>query len=169
MLNRSAVSTPLPRTRAGSALGTASVWEALRRGLYAGPNAWLKQLVFIFAIACALTCIYLWQSSIIAAIQKDTAETRRALNQLERDNVALMLQVAQWNSPNYIQERARRSGLITERAAVTLEVPLPAATPAAAPAGADAVLAEATAWWRYLVEAIFGGAAGAGMTPAVAP
>lgn len=161
MLNRTAVSTPLPHVR--RATGETSIWGALRQGLYAGPNAWLKQLVLIFAIACAVTCVYLWQSSIIAALQKETNETQRALRQLERENVALMLQVAQRNSPNYIQERARRSGLITERAAVVMEVPLPAATPPAALAGGDAILAEATAWWHSLREEIVNGVASAGV------
>ena len=166
MLNRTAVSTPLPRAR--GAIGGTSIGGALRQGLYAGPNAWLKQLVLIFAIACALTCVYLWQSSAIAALQKDTNETQRALKQLERENVALMLQVAQRNSPSYIQERARRSGLITERAVMVLEVPLPMATPPAGAAVGDAMLAEATAWWRFLMAEIVNGAATAGIAPAVA-
>lgn len=168
MLNRTVVSLPMPKARPGSAEGTASSWGALRRGLYTGPHAWLKQLVLGFIIACALTCVYLWQSSNLAAIQKDTGATRRALERLERDNVALMLQVAQLNSPAYIQERARRSGLTTERTTVVLEVPRPTATPTTAQPIAEAVLAEATALWRSLMEELLPGAAAASLTPAVA-
>jgi hypothetical protein len=91
-------------------------WRALRiRGihdsLFAGPNAWLKQLVLLFTIACLLTCAYLWQSSAIAAIQKDTRRAETESIELERANVALMVQVAQWNSPAYIKEKARQGKL----------------------------------------------------------
>lgn len=159
MLNQTVVSPPAARARSGGALGIGSAWTALRVGLYAGPHAWLKQLVLIFTIACVLMCAYLWQSSALAALQKDTRETQRAVAQLERDNVALMLQVAQWHNPAYIQDKARRSGLTTERAALVLEVPLPTATPAPTRPIAEVVLAEATTWWRQLMAGFSGSAA----------
>lgn len=139
MLNRTVVSAPLPRV----------AWGALRNSLFAGPNAWLKQLVLVFTIACLLTCAYLWQSSAIAAIQKDTLRTQAQSTQLERANVALMLQVAQWNSPAYIREKARQGKLIPAPAPLVIEAPI---APAAAPAGraTDPAVAQAALLWRQL-------------------
>ncbi len=140
MLHQTVVSVPQPGVG----------WETLRRGIYAGPGAWLKQLVLVFTIACILTCAYLWQSSAIAELEADTLRTRRALRQLEQDNVALMVQVAQWNRPAYIEEQAQRHGMVTGRLPVVIEVPWPTVAeetrPMAGPLGA-----EMTAWGRWLL------------------
>ena len=88
MLNRSSLTTPALRLN----------WGALLRGLLAGPNAWLMQLTLIAVVISLLTCVYLWQSSALRDIQKDTRNTEQELTGLERQNVSLMLQVAQWNA-----------------------------------------------------------------------
>ncbi|GEM_PF-1219046 len=141
MLHQTVVSTP----HAG--IG----WGTLRKGLFVGPGAWLAQLVLVFTIACILACAYLWQSTAIAEIEADTARTRRALQQLEQENVALMVQVAQWNSPAYIEERARRNGWVPAATPIILETPLP--TVAEEPQStADWVLAEIVALWHQLLD-----------------
>jgi ABC-type nickel/cobalt efflux system permease component RcnA len=128
-------------------------WGALRNSLFAGPNAWLKQLVLVFTIACLLTCAYLWQSSAIAAIQKDTRRAEVKSAQLERTNVVLMLQVAQWNSPAHIREKARQGKLTPAPAPLVIEAPI---APAAAPAGraTDPAVAQAAILWRQLLAQI---------------
>jgi hypothetical protein len=141
MLNRTVVSAPLPRV----------TWGALRNSLFAGPNAWLKQLVLIFTIACLLTCAYLWQSSAIAAIQKDTLRTQYKSTQLERENVALMLQVAQWNHPGYVKEKARLAKLTPAPVPLVIEAPSAPSAGQAGPAP-DPAVAQATILWRQLME-----------------
>lgn len=143
MLYRTAISMPLPRI----------AWVALRNSLFAGPNAWLKQLALIFTIACALTCAYLWQSNAIAVIQKDTQQIQSKSAELEHSNVALMLQVAQWNNPAYIKQKARVGGLTPAKTPLVMQAPRPAAPAQSAPIG-DAIQAETTALWRQLVEQI---------------
>ena len=52
---------------------------ALLRGVLAGPNAWLMQLTLIAVVVSLLACAYLWQSSALRDIQKDTRQTERML------------------------------------------------------------------------------------------
>src|SRR5512137_2688417 len=102
MLNRTSLTTPGMRLN----------WGALLRGVLAGPNAWLMQLTLIAVVVSLLACAYLWQSSALRDIQKDTRKIEEKLTDLERENVALMLQVTQWNAPAYIEEKARREGMV---------------------------------------------------------
>ena len=102
MLNRTSLTTPGMRLN----------WGALLRGVLAGPNAWLMQLTLIAVVVSLLACAYLWQSSALRDIQKDTRQTERMLTTLEHENVSLMLQLAKWNAPAYIEERARKEGMV---------------------------------------------------------
>ena len=113
MLNRTSFTTPALRLN----------WGAVLRGLLAGPNAWLMQLTIIAVVVSLLTCGYLWQSSSLRDIQKDTRQTERMLTDLERQNVALMLQVAQGNAPAYIEEKARREGMVPGQTPLAMQVP----------------------------------------------
>jgi len=128
-------------------------WSALRNSLFAGPNAWLKQIVLVFTIACILTCVHLWQSSLIAAIQKDTLRTDAQSAVLERTNVALMLQVAQWNHPAYVKEKARQGRLTPAPAPLVIEVPI-ANDAAQANTLTDPALAQAARLWRRFMAQI---------------
>jgi hypothetical protein len=113
MLNRSSLTTPALRLN----------WGALLRILLAGPNAWLMQLTLIAVVISLLACVYLWQSSALRDIQKDTRNTEQALTGLERQNVSLMLQVAQWNAPAYIEDKARREGMVPGQTPLAMQVP----------------------------------------------
>jgi hypothetical protein len=138
MLNRTTISTPLPRV----ALGT------IRKNLFAGPYAWLAQVVAIFVIGCLLACVYLWQSSAISDIQDQTQQIEVESGQLEHDNVALMLQVAQWNQPDYIAGKARQLGLVAGQTPVVMKIPLTTHAPQAA----NTVFDNVAGLWQQLME-----------------
>ena len=116
MLNRTSLTTPGMRLN----------WGALLRGVLAGPNAWLMQLTLIAVVVSLLACAYLWQSSALRDIQKDTRQTDEKLTDLERENVALMLQVTKWNAPAYIEEKARKEGMVPGQTPLAMQVPNPA-------------------------------------------
>jgi hypothetical protein len=137
MLNRSSLTTPAVRSN----------WGAALRSLLAGPNAWLMHLILIAVAASLLACAYLWLSSALRDIQRDTRETEQALIDLERQNVALMLQVAQWNAPAYIEERARREGMAPGQTPLVMQVPNPLAIAPRARSGAGDF---ASQWQQWL-------------------
>jgi len=137
MLNRSSLTTPALRMN----------WGALLRGLLAGPNAWLMQLTLIAVVVSLLACAYLWQSSALRDIQKDTRQTEQELTDLERQNVSLMLQVAQWNAPAYIEEKARREGMVPGQTPLAMQVPNPAQRAPQARSGMDDM---ASRWQQLL-------------------
>lgn len=115
MLNRTSLTTPGMRLN----------WGALLRGVLAGPNAWLMQLTLIAVVGSLLACAYLWQSSALRDIQNDTRQTDRMVTTLERENVSLMLQVAKWNAPAYIEEKARQEGMVPGQTPLVMQVPKP--------------------------------------------
>ena len=136
MLNHTTISTPLPRV------------ASLHKNLFAGPYAWLAQVVVIFVIGCLLACVYLWQSSAISDIQDQTQQIEAKSGQLEHDNVALMLQVAQWNRPDYIADKARQLGLVAGQTPVVMKIPLTTHAPEAAITVFDNV----AGLWQQLIE-----------------
>ncbi len=91
--------------------------------LRAGPISGLLRFIALLLAICALASLYLWQASIVASLQDQVAEFEGRMVILDRENTALMLQVAQWNAPAYIEEEARRLGLREGQA--PLRVPLP--------------------------------------------
>jgi hypothetical protein len=91
--------------------------------LRAGPISGLLRFIALLLAICALASLYLWQASIVASLQDQVAEFEGRMVILDRENTALMLQVAWWNAPAYIEEEARRLGLREGQA--PLRVPLP--------------------------------------------
>jgi cell division protein FtsL len=140
MLNRTSLTTPGMRLN----------WGALLRGVLAGPNAWLMQLTLIAVVVSLLACAYLWQSSALRDIQKDTRQTDEKLMDLERENVALMLQVTQWNAPAYIEEKARREGMVPGQTPLAMQVPNPA-QPAPQP---HSGMGDAASPWQQLISRV---------------
>ena len=136
MLNRTSISTPDSRV----------TWGVTAKGLLAGPSAWLIQLAVIAVVICLLTCVYLWQSSTISQIERDTQQTTQKIDELEHTNVALMLQLAALNQPAYIEHAAREQGLAPGKTPLVMQVPV-AATAASASASAPA---EAPLWQRLV-------------------
>jgi cell division protein FtsL len=137
MLNRSSLTTPALRVN----------WGALLRGLLAGPNALLMQLTLVAVVVSLLACIYLWQSSALCDIQNDTQETEQKVTQMERQNVALMLQVVKWNAPAYIEEKARREGMVPGQTPLAMQVPKQAQLASQASTGTSEVALR----WRQMI------------------
>jgi cell division protein FtsL len=140
MLNRTSLTTPGMRLN----------WGALLRGVLAGPNAWLMQLTLIAVVVSLLACAYLWQSSALRDIQKDTRQTERMLTTLERENVSLMLQVAKWNAPAYIEEKARREGMVPGQTPLAMQVPKPT-QPVPQP---HSWMGDAASRWQQLINSV---------------
>jgi len=145
MLNRTSLTTPAMRLN----------WGALLRGLItgrllAGPNAWLMQLTLIAVVVSLLACAYLWQSSALRDIQKDTRMTEEKLTDLEHQNVSLMLQVAQWNAPAYIEEKARREGMVPGQIPLAMQVPNPAQPAPQARSG----MGDLASQWQQLINRV---------------
>ncbi len=139
MLNR-ITTTPtalLPR-------GGPAIW---RQELLTGQAAWLPRLVALLITGCALMSLYLWQASTISTMQTQTLRLRYEIAALERENVALMLQVAQWNSPGYIDEKATELGLRPGSAAIYVHVAAQAEPGGTAPTSGRA---SNVALWRRL-------------------
>jgi len=145
MLNRTSLTTPGMRLN----------WGALLRGLItgrllAGPNAWLMQLTLIAVVVSLLACAYLWQSSALRDIQKNTRQTEQKLTELERENVSLMLQVAKWNAPAYIEDQARREGMAPGQTPLAMQVPKPAQPAPQAHSG----MSDAASRWQELINRV---------------
>jgi cell division protein FtsL len=87
----------------------------LRHQWLAEPTTGLVRFLLVLVLASALTCVYVWQASTIAAVEHDTTRLRLRLAELERQNTSLMLQLAQWNAPAYIEAQARQQGMIPVR------------------------------------------------------
>ncbi len=96
---------------------SAPVWSPARRlaarlGVLTGPQAGLLRYVLIAAIGCALLCAYLWQVNDLSNIHDATLTLQYQANQLEEKNVALAEQLAQWNSPAYVEQRSTEEGYV---------------------------------------------------------
>lgn len=135
MLNRTSIPTPNART----------AWGAVLRGLFAGPSAWLIRLALITVVVSLLMCVYLWQVTTIQDIETDTRDIQQKIDQLEHDNVTLMLQLAQWNHPAFIERTARQQGLTPGKAPLVMHVPL-----AAEPRGPGEATTDVPAWQQLI-------------------
>lgn len=98
-------------------------WVSWREGLLAGPVSALLRFLLVLAIISAITCLYVWQASTISAIGYQTDVLQAKVAYLEQQNVELMLQVAQWNAPGYVEDQARQQGLVPGELPVYVEVP----------------------------------------------
>lgn len=92
------------------------------RTLIAEPTWGLLRFLVILILISGITCVYLWQASTISVIRDDVASLREQLKAQERQNVALMLQLAQWNSPSYIEAEAKRQGLVPAPAPIHVQI-----------------------------------------------
>jgi hypothetical protein len=119
----------------------------LLRWRVARPVWDLLRFIAIVALLCAVACLYFWQVSTIVSIRREAADLRIQARQFERDNAELMLQVAAWNRPDHIKNRAAAMGMA------------PAATPSAyvqvAPERRESLAAgpsdNSGTWWRSVI------------------
>ncbi len=103
---------------AGLRGGVPSLWEQLR----AGATSWLARFLLGLACCLALICLYLWQASTISAIEAETAGMESELGNLERESAALMIQLAQWNAPSFIESKIRELGMKAGPATIYVQV-----------------------------------------------
>ena len=113
MLNR-AVSAPT---------WTPSRWTNWRRTLSRKDTARLLRYVLAVVVLCLIGCLYLWQVNDIKNISNDTIQLRVETSALEATNVSLMRQLAQWQSPAYIEQRGRALGLAPAGEPLRVKVP----------------------------------------------
>jgi hypothetical protein len=85
--------------------------SGLLRWRVARPAWDLLRFIAIVTLLCAVACFYFWQVSTIVSIRREAADLRTGAHQFERDNAELMLQVAAWNRPEHIKNRAAAIGM----------------------------------------------------------
>jgi len=96
------------------------IWQ---RGLRAEINmALVHYLLFLVAI-CALACVYYWQASNLRQLQTHIVSLERQAARLERENMRLVQQSAQWNAPSYIQQRMREEGYVNAQLVIHTKLP----------------------------------------------
>lgn len=96
---------------------SAPVWSPVRRiaarlGAATGPFSGLLRYVLIVGLLCAVGCVYLWQVNDLSTIHDDTAALQLKAQHLEEQNVTLAIQLAQWNSPAYVDRRSGEEGYV---------------------------------------------------------
>lgn len=101
----------LQRTTSG--LYSPSRWTNWRRGLLSGPTSLLLKYVAIAAIVTAIGCLYIWQTNNLRQIYRATSRLSVERIGLEQTNVNLVNQLAQWNTPRYVDERGEVEGYVT--------------------------------------------------------
>lgn len=102
---------------------TPSRWTNWRRTLSRKDTASLLRYVLVVAVLCLVGCLYLWQVNDIKNISNDTVDLRVEASALEAVNVSLMQQLAQWQSPAYIEQRGGALGLAPAGEPLRVKVP----------------------------------------------
>ena len=70
----------------------------------------VRRYVFLVVILSALGCLYLWQVNVITDLRAQTKALRGQAEGIEGGNADLMQQLAQWESPAYIEQQALAAG-----------------------------------------------------------
>lgn len=125
MLDRSSIPAPL----------TGTAGDSIRQAILTGPTSGLIRLTAILVVVSALTCVYLWQASQVAALNSKIVTVRAQTAKVEREYAQLILDVAKWCSPAYIEQKAAEMGLVVRSLATRVAVP--GATEAPQPATPD--------------------------------
>lgn len=104
-------------------------WVTGRLGALTGPSSGLLRYVAIAAVLTAIGCLYLWQVNDLSTLHYNTGQLQEQARRLEHDNVLLAEQLAQWNSPQYVDRRSTEQGYVVAPAS-TIEAPTAALAPA---------------------------------------
>jgi hypothetical protein len=115
------------------------------------PARNLLQFLAVVCFLCAVACLYFSEANTIAGIRNDTLRLNAQAAALERENSALMVQVAAWNRPAYIQSKADALNLIPAAKPTYVQVPSPQAPVQAVP---EPRSADPATWWQSLVNEI---------------
>jgi cell division protein FtsL len=143
---------------------TSLLWSSLstvtlswRRILLTEPISQLLRYILGLMLLCAVACLYLWQTTTVSTIRQHTASLRREAIRLEEENVALMLQVATWDSPARVAKEAAALGMVPSTGLVYARLPAggdpvgskpTSGQPGSAPT--DRPVSPPAAWWRDL-------------------
>lgn len=95
-----------------------SIWPPMRGltdrlGALTGPFSGLLRYVLIAGVLTAIGCLYLWQVNDLSTLHEKTLELHSQAKILEQQNVGLAEQLAQWNSPAYVDKRSTEQGYVT--------------------------------------------------------
>jgi hypothetical protein len=85
-------------------------WLTDRLGALTGPFSGLLRYVLIAAVLTAIGCLYLWQVNDLSTLHEKTLKLQSEARVLEQENVGLAQQLAQWNSPAYVEKRSAELG-----------------------------------------------------------
>jgi hypothetical protein len=116
-----------------------------RQELLSGQAAWLPKLVVLLVAGCVMTSLYLWQASVISTMRTKAMQLDYEAAGLERENVRLVTQLAQWIAPSYIDGKSAALGLLDASAPLRVHVTQP---PAPAEAQRDTTTGSVAVWRR---------------------
>jgi hypothetical protein len=122
-----------------------SRWSDWRSNLSAQQAAMVRRYVFLVIILSTLGCLYLWQVNVITDLREETGALRQQAEAIESGNAYLMQQLAQWESPAYIEQQALAAGWRPADAPVYVQLP------SAPQVVADATPADNTIAWLVTV------------------
>jgi hypothetical protein len=86
------------------------------------PASGLIRFVLMLAIVCGITCVYVWQVSIVADIKNKTAALKEELDDLEQDNAELILELTPFQDPAYVEGQADKLGLASGRPLIHVDL-----------------------------------------------
>src|SRR5271157_4943590 len=81
-------------------------------GWLGAPARNLLQFLTVVCLLCAVACLYFSEANTIAGIRSDSLALNAQAAALERENAALMVQVAAWNRPEVILSKADTLNLV---------------------------------------------------------
>ncbi len=102
-------------------------WLNSPQELLGRQTSTLVRYVLVVVCVCAIGCLYLWQTSTMAEIGRQTRALKTEAARLEAETAFLMGQLAQWYSPAYIDQRSQELGLTRKIEPVYVKIQ-PAAT-----------------------------------------
>lgn len=123
----------------------------------AGRLAWLKagqtQKLLRFLVAIGLiagvACLYFWQANAIDDIRDNTDKLTERAQKLERENAAVMVQLAQWDRPDAVAAKAAGLGLAPASGTAYAQIALPDAS-----SSGETRPNDVASWWQQLVQEV---------------
>jgi hypothetical protein len=91
--------------------------------LRASPTWRLLKFLLGLGLISGLYALYVWQTSTITLIEHDTHAIRAQIGVEEQENVALMMQVAAWNRPDYVESKAVTLGMVPSPQSAFVQAP----------------------------------------------
>lgn len=99
-------------------------WPTWQRSLQASFNLALVRYLLVLVGLCTLGCIYIWQANDLSQLHSEIMRLEWQASNLEAENMRLAQQSAQWNAPNYIEQRMQEEGFVDAQSVVYTRLPL---------------------------------------------